>query len=346
MTVASLLETLRSRDVQLWTEGDQLRCSAPGGVLTAELREQLRDRKEEILDFLRSAAALSRQERAIVPLQPSGGRIPIFAVPGHNGNVFAYRALAQRLGKDQPFFGLEPPGADGQGEPLTRVEDLAAYFADQIRAVRPGGPCVIAGFCAGGSIAFELARQLQAGGTTVTFLAMFTSPHPTSYRFFPELRQKVANQVARGSQFARLLASSSNRERWQYLAERIRCRVNPDDDVPAAEPETLLAIRIRMQDATRLAVRNYNPQPFAGRVVLFLPSRQGLRPGSALLRWRALARETEEYCGPDGCIGTEMLQEPHVGVFAEFFRRCCDRAESDQSGAELRSPSGRIPAPV
>ena len=81
---------------------------------------------------------------------------------------------------------------------------------------------------------------------------------------------------------------------------------------------------------TRLAVRRFTPQPFAGRVILFLPSREGLRPGSALLRWRAMARASEEYCGPDGCIGTEMLQEPWVHHFAELFRRCCDRAESGQ----------------
>src|SRR4051812_16202362 len=105
MMVPSLLEKLRSSDVQVWTEGDQLRCSAPSGVLTAELREQLRERKNDIVDFLRSAAARARMGRGIVPLQPHGRRAPVFAVPGHNGNVFAYRALAEHLGDDQPFFG-------------------------------------------------------------------------------------------------------------------------------------------------------------------------------------------------------------------------------------------------
>jgi hypothetical protein len=142
-----------------------------------------------------------------------------------------------------------------------------------------------------------------------------------------ELRQKVANQVVRVRQFARVLASSSNRERWQYLADRGRVRVRPDAG-PIEPPEPMLDVRIRMQDATRLAVRRYTPRPFAGRVILFLPSREGLRRGSPMLAWRAMARETEEYCGPDGCIGTEMLQEPNVHPFAEFFRSCCDRAQS------------------
>src|SRR2546427_7475953 len=35
--------------------------------------------------------------------------------------------------------GLQPPGLDGRSEPLTRVEDLAAYFAAQIRTFHPNG---------------------------------------------------------------------------------------------------------------------------------------------------------------------------------------------------------------
>src|SRR5205823_4933449 len=92
------------------------------------------------------------------PLERRGTRTPVFAVAGHNGDVFCYRALAQQLGDDQPFFGLEPPGLDGRSEPLRRVEDLAAYFAEQMRAFQPGGPYILAGFCAGGTVAFVRPR--------------------------------------------------------------------------------------------------------------------------------------------------------------------------------------------
>src|SRR5206468_7448982 len=156
--IPTLLSTLRDRDIHISADGDRLRCNAPAGALTPELRDELQRRKGDILEFLRSAGTLASQQRAIVPLQSRGKCIPIFAVAGHNGDVFCYRALARHLGDDQPFYGLEPPGRDGQSEPLTRIEDLAAYFAAQIRAFRPGGPYIIAGFCTGGTIAFELGR--------------------------------------------------------------------------------------------------------------------------------------------------------------------------------------------
>src|SRR5688572_7130078 len=144
MTVTGLLAELRARDINVRADGDQLRCNAPADALTPELRDELKLRKGDLLEFLRSAGALAQKQRAIVPLQPHGNRPPVFAVAGHNGDVFCYRFLAQHLGEDQPLYGLEPPGRDGQGEPLTRVEDIAAYFASQIRAFRPDEPCIIA----------------------------------------------------------------------------------------------------------------------------------------------------------------------------------------------------------
>src|SRR5262249_49668564 len=123
--------------------------SAPIGALTAELRQTLRQNKQEILSFLRSADSVASQPCAIVPIQSQGSRPPIFGTAGHNGDVFCYRALAHHLGTDQPLFGLRPPGLDNDTPPLNRVEKLAAYFAAEIRAFHPRGEFVIAGFAPG-----------------------------------------------------------------------------------------------------------------------------------------------------------------------------------------------------
>jgi thioesterase domain-containing protein len=319
--VPALLAELRKRDIQVWADGDRLHCNAPTGVLTPELRDQLQQCKNEILEFLRSAEALARQQRAIVPLQPRGKRTPVFAVGGHNGDVFCYRALAQHLGDDQPFYGLEPPGLDGHRKPLTRVEDLAAYFAEQIRAFQPNGPYVIAGFCAGGVIAFELGRQLLKERAAISFLALFGSPYPTSYRLLPQLRQRLGQEVERAVRHTRALASLSSGERRLYIAEKLRQRKAGRD----ISPDPALVLRTRVEDITMTAARRYIPSHFAGRMSLFLPSREWLRSGDAPLRWRSVARDTEEYFGPDGCNGDLMLREPYAPAFAELFRQCRER---------------------
>ncbi len=327
MIVPAFLEELRSRDIRIWADGDQLRCTAPTGVLTPELREQLRQRKTDIVEFLRSAQTLARQERAIVPLQPQGTRAPIFGVPGHNGDVFCYRFLAQQLGDDQPFFGLQPPGADGQREPLTCIEDLAAYFATQILAYRPDDAYVIAGYCAGGTIAFELARQLLEQGATIRFVALFTSPYPTAYRALSQLRQRAAGQVERVSTHARALLSLSNRERRQYIIQRLRDR-KARRNAPPAPPDPVEVLRAKVQAATIVGLRRYTPRHFDGRLSLFLPNKGWLRPGSPMLRWQRVARETERYVGPDGCPGDEMLLEHYVARIADLFRSCRDELGS------------------
>src|SRR5438477_2384223 len=140
MRVAALLADLRRRDVHVKAEGDRVRCTAPPGVLTPELREALQRHKAEILEFLRAAETLAHQQRAIVPLERRGAKTPIFAVGGHTGDVFCYRPLARHLGAENPSFGLRPPGVDGQANPPPPTEDLPGYFADQTGAFSPAGP--------------------------------------------------------------------------------------------------------------------------------------------------------------------------------------------------------------
>jgi len=324
--VPALLEELRSRDIRLWADGDQLRCTAPTGVLTPELRDQLRERKSDIVEFLRSAETLAKQERAIVPLQPHGTRAPIFGVPGHNGDVFCYRLLAQQLGDDQPFFGLQPPGVDGQSKPLTNVEKLAAYFAAQIRAYRPDDAYVIAGYCAGGTIAFELARQLLHQGSGIRFVALFTSPYPTAFRRLPQLGQRLADKVERLRMHARALRSLSFWGRRAYITEKLRERKarRAAHALPPPPPDPAQVLRAKIEAATVAAIRRYTPRDFGGRLRLFIPNKTWLRHRSPMLRWRRVAPLTEEYVGPDGCHGDEMLLEAHVPVIADLFRSCRD----------------------
>ena len=53
MTINELLSLLRSLDVKVWVDGDRLRCNAPPGVLTPELKSELVGRKAELVNFLR-----------------------------------------------------------------------------------------------------------------------------------------------------------------------------------------------------------------------------------------------------------------------------------------------------
>ncbi len=81
MTLLSLLADLRKNDIRVWAEGDRLQCSAPTGVLTPELRNQLQLRKCEILEHLRGPAELSFSQQRLWFLDQiaPGGRAYIIA---------------------------------------------------------------------------------------------------------------------------------------------------------------------------------------------------------------------------------------------------------------------------
>src|SRR5262249_34175190 len=77
--------------------------------------------------------------------------------------------LARNLGVNQPFYALEPYPFDTLGVPPT-LEAMAAVHLESLRSVQPEGPYLLGGFCNGGLLAYEMARQLHAQGETVDLL--------------------------------------------------------------------------------------------------------------------------------------------------------------------------------
>ncbi len=316
MSIAAFLHELRRLDIHVWVEADELRCNAPGGALTNELRDELRLRKQDIVSFLHMADRVAAQQSAIFPLQQGGSRPPIFAVHGA-GDVFCYRALAQSLGEDQPFFGLQAPGLDAGSKPLHRVEDIAAYYAEQIRAFRPGGPWIIAGKCVGGSVAFELAQQLMPEGK-VLFLAMFGAPYPTFCRPLGRFRHRIEWRAERWMRRGRLLAAQSARERLEYLTWRLRRREEA--------PDPAIQLHEKLVEDTTKAVSLYEPRPYPGRAYHFWPCEAWARRSHIRAdRWQALVAGGETWCGPDGCTEDEMLLSQYAPIFAQHFRQSCAR---------------------
>jgi thioesterase domain-containing protein len=315
VSVAAFLSELQRHDIRVWMDGDALRCNAPAGALTEQLREQLRERRNDIVSFLRMADAACAQPSALVPLQERGTKPPVFGVPGHSGDVFCYRPLAKALGEDQPFFGLQPPGLDGRSEPLQRVEDLAAHFAAQIRLLYPRGPWIIAGYCSGGTVAFELARQLCAHEESAPFVALFGAPFPTFFRRQNLARAHISNRADRMRRRLRELATQSAAERLGYLAWRFRLAM--------AAPDPVMRLRAKVQEASLDAVRRYEPRPFRGPVHQFLPSAAWAKPYVGAGQWRSVASRFDMSCGPAGCTHDDMLLETNVLPFAEQFRQSC-----------------------
>ena len=329
MQVSELLADLAVKDIKVWVEGDRLRCNAPTGALTAEFRDQLRDRKGEIIAFVNMATAAARQQPAIIPLQPRGTRTPIYAVPGHVGAPFTFSDLSKHLGGDQPFYALQPSGFDGQSEPMDRVEDIAEYFARQIVEYQPTGPYIIVGYCSGAPTAFELAKILEQRGAKIPCIALFGPLHPTTYQELPRRLYFLARGKAESflREMTKLPTFSA---RLRYFGGRLRehfrtlmTLVRKNEEPVTTDP--VLASRARLKSTAITAFRRYIPTPYAGQVCIFLPNKAWLRSGAAPHRWLRVAPHAEFYFGPDKCSETRMLEEPDAPAIAALYRRATQK---------------------
>jgi len=311
VTTQEFLIELKRLDVQIWMDGDRIRSSAPPAILTVERRAELAARRPEIESLLKAARAA--RSGSIVPIEPGGRLKSFYAVPGHNGDVFCFVRLARSLAPQVPFFGLQPPGLEPATKPVARVEDLAAHFVRELVQHQPEGPYQLGGYCLGGLTAFEMARQLRAMGREVSALVLFGTMSPPALRPFTRAQAALTEWTKDRVRGLRTFAGASGRERLAKLAEKVRVAGTAGS---AAKTDEFTIRRLDVEAATLEAAHAYRPEPFDGRISLFLANEASTRTLDQPLAWADYAKGgLDVFYGPPGCDGDSMLKDDSASVF-------------------------------
>jgi thioesterase domain-containing protein len=100
----------------------------------------------------------------LIPVQSSGPNPPLYFIHGLQGIMPMGRFLVSLLGPSQPLYAINANGMDGRDRTPTTVKEMAVTYVDEICKAQPSGPLLIAGMCAGGLAAMEVARELQVRG--------------------------------------------------------------------------------------------------------------------------------------------------------------------------------------
>ena len=133
---------------------------------------------------------------SLVPIKPGGSRTPIFCVAALGDEIIQFAELAALLSDDQPFYGLQQ-GLERTDVIRTTIPEIAAHYLTEIRTVQPTGPYVIAGYCWGALVAYEMAQQLEADGERLDFLLMVEGEAPGGmYVARRSLRRRVVTGLA------------------------------------------------------------------------------------------------------------------------------------------------------
>jgi thioesterase domain-containing protein len=255
---------------------------------------------------------------ALVEIQPSGSRPPFFCVHGHGGHVLLFHNLARSLGDDQPFYGIQAVGLDGNLAPYQRFEDMARHYIEEMRSVQSHGPYFIGGYCLGGPVAYEVARQLEAQGEKVALLALFDGFRPG----YPKLLRLVPPPVFHMVHRLRILAFHFRTtlrlgpsKGIEYLVESAKRRLAGRIG-KLGRPNPLMVTQAALMDAFKA----YSPPPYPGKIVLFRATKLPLWIQEAPdMGWAGLAGAgieveemplyyTTEFSGPNVKILAEKLE--------------------------------------
>jgi amino acid adenylation domain-containing protein len=292
------------------------------------------------------------QWSSLVPIQPLGSRPPFFCVHAVGGNVLEYYDLARHLGTDQPFYAFQSRGLDGSQTPHLRIEDMAAHYVKELREFQPEGPYFIGGRSLGGTIAFEMARQLKAQGQEIGLLALLDS-YPVGHTKLSDKRDSSKGELKHylrkaGAHIANMRTLPLTAkfgyliDKSQYLPIRIKSRIwrtiyrsyqSLGQEVPRALRD--------VEEFNWLAAREYTPHFYDGEITLFWASTDLRAKFDLLEGWQALAlggMEVHEVPGTH----LDMIKEPHVEELAKKVDQCLMRAQQK----DRRATSHATPQPA
>jgi amino acid adenylation domain-containing protein len=278
---------------------------------------------------------------SLVPIRPGGSKPPLFFVHGAGGNVLLYRDLASHLGDDQPFYGLQSQGLDGQRPYFTRFEDMAALYVKEIRSLQPDGPYFLGGYCLGGELALEMAQQLFAQNQKVALLAMVET---YNWRSKINLNTKAPNLYYGFSRFLHGLQNwmfhwnnlwlLNHQDKMIFLAKKIRVSLERMK-LRLAIASKPVARMMRFSIGEKLphvnltiindqASLKYSPKPYNGKITLFRPKCYFAGCDESDFGWGEVARDgVEVHVLPVNPRG--LLVEPFVIKLSKVIKHCIDK---------------------
>jgi len=316
-------------------------------LLAAKLLTRIEESFDKVLPFasLLETPTIEKQARLIrgvsptdwscvVPIQPNGSRPPFFCAHGGGGNVLIYRDLARHLGADQPFYGLQSRGLDGRSAYVRTIEDMATLYISEIQKVQPHGPYQLGGYCMGGTVALEMARQLCLRGEKVALLSLFDTVN-WSNRPPDSIGQKLYHQIEKLSFHVRNFLLLNPGLKATFFEEKLRILRGRSRVWQGAllgrvfknrrEARSQSSILADIWEINHKAASCYVARPYPGVITEFRPMKQYSALRGPEVKWDKLALGGQEIITlpvyPAG-----MLVEPFVKDLAATLRICIDHA--------------------
>ncbi len=242
--------------------------------------------------------AADSQWNPIEPLRASGKQPPLIFVHDLDGTPAIYGSLVSRLGEDQPCYGISARGLADAGSAHPTVESMAAAYIEALRVFDASGVHRLIGYGFGGLVAFEMARQLTAAGSTVPLLVLLATEPPVGIS---------ASGLLAGGWRRALPAFLGGRKTAEPAAARRRG--------PGEHP----VLHVNQEAARRYSAANV---PLTAHI--FAPEDQFPPARAIQAGWTACCTDARFYQVP--CSGPEMMEDPAAEDLANILAKLA-RAE-------------------
>ena len=257
----------------------------------------------------------------------TGTKTPFFFLHGDwTGNAFFCFKLARQLGPEQPFYVLDTYRFT-QPE-LPALETIAAEQLRLIREVQPEGPYLLGGFCNGGLIAYEMARQLHRAGQRVDLLVLMDT--------IPARCRRIRQVISR---LGSLLHWSEERQLNVFLRLQHVYRYFLDKNVEDYQHIKQFDARIDSYTPPVETLRREFPAMFIWATALYQPS---FYPGKVTLFWDEAEPDRRDWwhamaAGRDAQVDVHIIPGSHkscrtdqIGEMSRHLKQCLDLREQNE----------------
>ena len=248
------------------------------------------------------------ESRILVPIEPAGDRTPVVFVHGLHGQVLFARHLRGRLGEGRPIFGLQGRIVPAPGGDAESVPEIAADYLAAMRELLAKGTAILAGYCAGTLIAWEMARQLASSGQPVAALIGIDPPVTLAGDVGGPMdagEGEYGSPKAFRDEARSIIAASAER--------------NADPTI-IGRGEDALEQAVDRAQRLRTILNRYRPEPLQAKIAFILSAPRMLRLKEPANPWRKiLPRSSKLYPAGEGHL--ELFRD-RGELVAQAMARC------------------------
>jgi thioesterase domain-containing protein/acyl carrier protein len=121
---------------------------------------------------------ITNDDHLILLKKGKNGANHLFFVHDGSGEVEGYINFCTSLDSGYNCWGIKAGEFENDAPKNINIEQLAARYIKKFKIVQTSGPYCIAGWSLGGTIAFEMVRQLEQTNQQIEFFAIIDAPPP------------------------------------------------------------------------------------------------------------------------------------------------------------------------